>query len=134
MRQYVDMVPATREDIDANGNIIPDVDNWFVKVARWDRIMNEVIVPYIIQQCRNEWDVTSLYKNDHLNMVYVWPWTQYLDNDWEWKDTKWVNTSIFKDKPQRVDSQLKNRYGNGWTLLLLLDGDWKEILRYDVLK
>lgn len=129
MRKYVDMIPATREDIDQYGNITENVDNGYVKVARWDRIIKEVFIPTLLKQSKTDGDITTLYKNSHFNIVYIGAGTQYLDNG-EWKDTNGMNVSEYKDKPQRFSQQLKEKYDNpDAAAIVLLDKSGKEIIR-----
>ena len=129
MRSYVDMIPATRMDIDQYGNITKDVDNGYVKVARWDRIIKEEIIPTILNQCKTDGDITTLYKNSHFNIAYIGAGTQYLDNG-EWKDTDKMSVLEYKDKPQRFSLQLREKYDSPENVtIVLLDKSGKEIIR-----
>ena len=129
MREFVDMIPATRVDIDQYGNITEDVDNGYVKVARWDRIIKEVFIPTLLRQSKTDGDITTLEKNSHFNIIYIGAGTQYLDNG-EWKDTNGMSVSEYKDKPQRFSQQLKEKYDNpDEAAIVLLDKSGKEIIR-----
>ena len=129
MREFVDMIPATRVDIDQYGNITEDVDNGYVKVARWDRIIKEVFIPTLLRQSKTDGDITTLEKNSHFNIIYIGAGTQYLDNG-EWKDTNGMNVSEYKDKPQRFSQQLKEKYDNpDEAAIVLLDKSGREIIR-----
>ena len=102
--KYSTKIPATRQDIAADGTIIEDVDNGFVLVPDMLRLINEEIYPAIIGKASKTTDGTTLlHKDDGLNIAYSGAGTEYQAADGSWKSTDGVAITEFFGKPQRFN-------------------------------
>lgn len=110
--KYSTKIPATRQDIAADGTIIEDVDNGFVLVPDMLRLINEEIYPAIIGKASKTTDGTTLlHKDDGLNIAYTGAGTEYQNADGSWKSTDGVAITEFFNKPQRFNPALLAKYG-----------------------
>lgn len=110
--KYSTKIPATRQDIAADGTIIEDVDNGFVLVPDMLRLINEEIYPAIIGKASKANDGTTLlHKDDGLNIAYSGAGTEYQAADGSWKSTDGVAIAEFFGKPQRFNPAILNKYG-----------------------
>lgn len=110
--KYATKIPATRQDIAADGTIIEDVDNGFVLVPDMLRLINEEIYPAIIVKASKTTDGTTLlHKDDGLNIAYTGVGTEYQAADGSWKSTDGVAITEFFGKPQRFNPALLAKYG-----------------------
>lgn len=110
--KYATKIPATRQDIAADGTIIEDVDNGFVLVPDMLRLINEEIYPAIIGKASKTTDGTTLlHKDDGLNIAYSGAGTEYQAADGSWKSTDGVAITEFFGKPQRFNPALLAKYG-----------------------
>ena len=110
--KYSTKIPATRQDIAADGTIIEDVDNGFVLVPDMLRLINEEIYPAIIGKASKTTDGTTLlHKDDGLNIAYSGAGTEYQAADGSWKSTDGVAITEFFGKPQRFNPALLAKYG-----------------------
>lgn len=110
--KYATKIPATRQDIAADGTIIEDVDNGFVLVPDMLRLINEEIYPAIVSKASVEYDGTTLlHKDDGLNIAYSGAGTEYQAADGSWKSTDGVAITEFFGKPQRFNPALLAKYG-----------------------
>ena len=110
--KYSTKIPATRQDIAADGTIIEDVDNGFVLVPDMLRLINEEIYPAIIGNASKTTDGTTLlHKDDGLNIAYTGAGTEYQNADGNWKSTDGVAITEFFNKPQRFNPALLAKYG-----------------------
>ena len=68
-----------------------------------------------------------------MNIAYIGAGTEYQDSNGEWKDTNGVSVSKYKDKPQRVNPEIREKYGNQENIsMVLLDKSGQEIMRATV--
>lgn len=112
LMKYSTKIPATRQDIAADGTIIEDVDNGFVLVPDMLRLINEEIYPAIIGKASKTTDGTTLlHKDDGLNIAYSGAGTEYQATDGSWKSTDGVAITEFFGKPQRFNPALLSKYG-----------------------
>lgn len=110
--KYSTKIPATRQDIAADGTIIEDVDNGFVLVPDMLRLINEEIYPAIVSKASKTTDGTTLlHKDDGLNIAYSGAGTEYQAADGSWKSTDGVAITEFFGKPQRFNPALLAKYG-----------------------
>ena len=110
--KYATKIPATRQDIAADGTIIEDVDNGFVLVPDMLRLINEEIYPAIIGKASKTTDGTTLlHKDDGLNIAYTGAGTEYQTANGSWKSTDGITITEFFDKPQRFNPALLAKYG-----------------------
>lgn len=110
--KYSTKIPATRQDIAADGTIIEDVDNGFVLVPDMLRLINEEIYPAIIGKASKTTDGTTLlHKDDGLNIAYTGAGTEYQNADGSWRSTDGVAITEFFGKPQRFNPALLAKYG-----------------------